>query len=113
MRTLPGHACLPVLMLFALISRAADPQADATPNWIGMDAADQVQIGRTIEIREAIQSARLKLAADFCQAEVEINGRLATVVEPYSQTVELDVTPLVRLSQNQLVISASRAAGPA
>ena len=92
-------------------SACAEPAE--TPHWISMEKADQVRFGRVVTIRDAIQSARLKLAADFCQIEVEISGRLAAVVEPYSETVELDVTPLLKLGQNQLVVRASRASGPA
>ncbi|MCI0361932.1 MAG: hypothetical protein L0211_25905 [Planctomycetaceae bacterium] len=102
-----------VAMLLASVGSSAEQEAQETPHWIGMETTEQVQIGRTVNIREAIQGARLKFAADFCQAEVEINGRLATVVEPYSETVQVDVTPLVKLGQNQLVIGASQAAGPA
>jgi hypothetical protein len=85
------------------------PQA---PHWIHIEAG-QTQLRREVASADAIQSARLKLAADFCQASVEINGRLVTIVEPYSETVELDVTPFVRRGQNQVLLRATRVAGPA
>jgi len=105
-----------LIILVGLIAGAARESAGAepgdTPHWISVETADQVQIGRVVSVRDAIQSARLKLAADFCQVEVEINGRLAAVVEPYGETIRFDVTPLVKLGQNQLVIAASRVEGP-
>ena len=39
-----------------------------------------------------VQSATLRLAADFCRATVEVNGRPLVSAEPYSPTVDADAT---------------------
>src|SRR5262245_28452670 len=72
------------------------------PHWISIEPKVKTQVRRDFDVDAAIQSMRLKVAADFCEIAIEINGRLAAVVEPYGETVELDVTPLARLGSNQI-----------
>ncbi len=86
---------------------------DSPPQWLDAQATEEVALSRGFEVAAAVQQARIKIAADYCQLAIEINGRIATTVEPYSETVELDVTPLVKRGANQLSIRASRVEGPA
>src|SRR4030095_8519284 len=90
-----------------------DSPPPAIPHWIETSSANLVPVGRNVEIRDAIQSARLKVAADFCEIAVEINGVLPTVIEPFSETLDLDVTAWMKRGGNQLTIRPSHAEGPA
>jgi putative heme-binding domain-containing protein len=112
-RELSAWLLLPAIWLAISIGALAAADESPTPHWIKTEPADQAQVRRDFEIGSAIQSARLKIAADFCEIAVEINERLATTIEPYSQTVELDVTRFTKLGQNQITIRATRAQVPA
>jgi len=52
------------------------------------------------------------LAADFCRAEVTINGRQLLVVEPYSETIEIDATNWIVIGTNTLRIETKKVFGP-
>jgi putative heme-binding domain-containing protein len=92
---------------------ASTQQLQIPPQWLDVQAADEVIASREFEIDAAVQQARIKIAADFCQVAMELNGRLAAVIEPYSETVELDVTPFMKLGNNRVALRASRQDGPA
>src|SRR5262245_6303815 len=93
------------------------------PHWIwrrdtsgGADqpraARDDCRLERHFDVEQAPRSAKLRLAADFCHVRVEINGHTVISVEPYSQTVDLDVTQSVRRGENQIGVSARAVDGP-
>ena len=112
-RLLLARLILPAICFAVSIGTLAAADESPAPHWIEIEPQAAAQVRRDFEIGSAIQSARLKIAADFCEIAVEVNGRLAATIEPYSETVELDVTPLVKLGQNQIVLRASRAELPA
>lgn len=108
-----------LLVLFVAASTrviAAEPASEATgtPNWVWTsdEHAQDCQLSREFVLEAAIHSARLKLAADFCQAEVEINGRAVIGVAPYCQLQSLDVTDALRLGPNRIDVRATRVPGP-
>src|SRR5207302_549124 len=68
---------------------------------------------RDFTIDQAVQTAGLKMAADFCTAAVVINGQTVLTVEPYSPTQELDVTAHLRQGKNEVGITTMSVAGPA
>lgn len=59
------------------------------------------------------RSAALHIAADFCSAKIEINGRTVAAAEPYSQALDLDVAPAIRGGENVIHIAAEAIPGPA
>ena len=96
-----------VLLATELIAYAA-PAAE-NPHWIwGSSEGRQVQVfTKAIELSDAVLSAGVKLAADFCRAEVSINGSPALTLEPYSPTTEFDVTNYLRRGTNKFVVTAT------
>ena len=92
---------------------ASTQQPQKPPHWLDVTVANAVAISREVEIAAAVQQARIQIAADFCEVAVELNGRLAAVIEPYGETLELDVTPYVKLGKNRVVLRAARQDGPA
>ena len=99
-----------LLILFATVSAEA-----GAPQWIGgsQDRAPSWQFKKSVSIDEAVHSASMKVAADFCTAEVVINGQTVLVVEPYSPTQDIDVMNYVRRGQNEISITTTSVAGPA
>ena len=60
-----------------------------------------------------MQSAALRLAADFCAAQVSINGRSVLSVEAYSPTSDVDATSAIRPGENHIVVTGESVGGPA
>src|SRR5262245_4029403 len=94
------------------------------PHWIwcrntGGDAgsspreSNRCRLESRVELAAPPQSAKLRLAADFCHARVEINGRAVVSVEPYSSTADLEIDQAVRHGENRITISAREIDGPA
>lgn len=107
-----------VLAVFGLLggaTTAAQPALAAGPHWIGGSKASERtwQCKKSMSIDQAVQTAGLKMAADFCTAAVVINGQTVLTVEPYSPTQELDVTAHLRHGKNEIGINATSVEGPA
>jgi putative heme-binding domain-containing protein len=98
-----------------LLVAAALRGGDDTPHWIWTKgpASGEVRFQKAIPVAQPPQVAPLKLAADFCQAVVRINGRAALVVEPFCQAAECDVAALIRPGANSIEIVARPVGGPA
>jgi putative heme-binding domain-containing protein len=110
-------ASLPLLFVIPSAAAAADPTA---PDWIwshdttsATTTNQNCRLERTFEIAGAIQSANLRLAADFCQATVELNGRPVLTALPYSPTSGVDVTLAVKPGENRIAVLANPVPGPA
>jgi len=104
-----GLVCAAVLLSIGLTARADGP------HWIGgaSVASKTWRFEKSFTAEAAVQSASLKLAADFCTASVVINGQPVLVVEPYCQTQEPNVTSYVRRGENTVLITATYVPGPA
>jgi len=96
---------------------------DSVPHWIwsrdtatatgqGQFSGDICRLERAFRVEQPIQSAKLRFAADFCEATVEINGQGVVSVLPYCQTVDVDTTAAMKLGENRIVISAKSVEGP-
>lgn len=98
------------LLLFVIV-----PAEAGTPHWIeGAPGGEPTwQVKKSISIDEAVHLAGMKVAADFCTANVTINGQTVLVVEPYSSTQEIEVTNSLRRGMNEIAITATAVAGPA
>ncbi len=105
-----------MLVVFLVNSALAADESVIAPHWIwSKDAgapSGPVEFVRVFDTAGVVSSATLQVAADFCRASIELNGQAVLVVEPYSSTVQLDVTPHVARGQNKLLIRADRSCGP-
>src|SRR5437868_2358707 len=99
---------LAVLALFGCLAAPAEPVLAGGPHWVGApQGSDKTwQCKKSVSIDQAVQTASLKMAADFCTAAVAINGQTVLTVEPYSPTQELDVTAHLRQGKNEIGIVA-------
>jgi putative heme-binding domain-containing protein len=103
-------------------ARAEEPEP--APHWIwNRDTSGDVsltaagdsrcRLEHVFRVESRVQSATLRLAADFCAAKVELNGRPLVSAEPYCPTVEIDVTAALALGENRIAVVADSLAGPA
>ena len=58
------------------------------------------------------RSGTLRFAADFASATIEINSRTVAAVEPFSPTLDLDVTTALRSGDNQIIVDVKAVPGP-
>jgi putative heme-binding domain-containing protein len=104
-------------------SRPPDERPTA-PHWIWhrdtcdklileSDGKDDCTLEQTFRVEQHVKSARMRLAADFCDARVEINGQRVARVEPYSPTIDVDVAAAIRSGENRIIVVAAAAGGPA
>jgi len=80
--------------------------------WVQPDNLSRRQLQQEMTLVSAPASAQLKLAADFCTAEVLINNRSVCVAGPYAPTVSLDITQDLRFGANQVCIRLQKSPGP-
>ncbi len=88
-----------------------------TPHWIwppdtATEAESTFVLGREFVVPLSASRASLKIAADFCFARVYLNDDLLFAVEPYSETIEFDVRPWIRVGQNNIRIEVDKVPGP-
>ena len=128
LRNLPLN--LGVITIFGLIgvisraSHAGATESDSPlPHWIWttlekMPSNDNdfeknsVVFQRSFEVTRPVRTAIIRFATDFCYATIFINERCLFKIEPYSQTIEVDVTGAMVLGENTLRIEAAPSAGP-
>lgn len=96
-----------------LVLGSAGIAADGVPHWIWDGDQRECSLERSFAADGLVQSATLRLAADFCHATVEINGRGVLTVEPYSPTTDVDVTSAIRGGENRIAVRCKSVAGPA
>ncbi len=109
----------------ALASNATSGESETLiPSWIWIEerpdqdkqAAGEAQkryvFNRSFEATEPVRTARLRLAADFCRADIVLNGQHLTSVEPYSETIDIDATNWIVAGTNTLRIETRTVPGP-
>src|SRR5438128_1503419 len=71
------------LFMLAVLSRAL-PAFAGGPHWTGGTKATEKawHFKKSLSIDQAVQTAGLKMAADFCTAAVVINGQTVLTAEP-------------------------------
>jgi len=109
--TIIAQAVVRLLFLMAMFVITSHTQAaeELSAHWIWAPESSKGsswQFSREFQLPEAVQAARLQFAADFCDAQVVINGQQVLSIEPYCQTQELDVTTWMRRGENSLKITA-------
>lgn len=105
---------MPLMPVPALCAEdAAKSPRPGRPHWIwsGADGTAETRFGRVFSVGEAVLAAPLRVAGDFCRVRVEINGKAVAAIEPYSQTVEIDVAERLAPGENRIEIVATGAIG--
>ena len=112
-------ACLAVTPVLA-----ADPPpvaSESVLHWIwnrdtalefGIPPREKTRLERVFQTDEPIQTATVRIAADYCGAAVEINGRPVLTLEPFSPTTEVEVTSALRRGENRIAVAAASIDGP-
>ncbi len=117
-----GSVAILIGILSPTIQAATDSELPL-PHWIWTTADDMTPSGedppktpvvfqRELEVNLPVRSAVIRLAADFCSATVNVNDKYLFAIEPYSQTIEVDVTDAVQLGKNNFRIEAIPISGP-
>ena len=128
LRNLPlSLGVITVFGLLEFISRASHARATDSdsplPHWIWTTIEKMpsnaknpektsVVFQRSFAVTLPVRPAMIQLAADFCHATVIVNERRLFKVEPYSQTIEVDITSAMVLGESTLRIEATPVAGP-
>ena len=67
---------------------------------------------RSFDLKLPVRTATIRLAADFCHATVVVNDRRLFSVEPYSQTIDANITDAMVTGKNVVRIEVTASAGP-
>jgi len=89
------------LLLGQAIVLGEGNEAAKVPGWIAVRNPSVAQLSLEFQL-QAIQSANLRFAGDFCRTQIAVNGRPVADVLPYSQTLNLNVTDALRPGKNDL-----------
>ncbi|MBI3865404.1 MAG: c-type cytochrome [Planctomycetia bacterium] len=105
---------LALVLSWALALSGGNAARGETPHWmIGTDQDGKARpVSKSFSIDEPVQTAELKLAADFCTATVTLNGQPVIAVEPYCPLQVVDVTRHLRRGKNELAVATTPVAGP-
>ncbi len=107
---------------WALAAAPMDRVESRPPHWMWVEnvsnqspiaSSQVVSFDRTIELPERVRKANLRLIADFCHVTVTINGQAIVSVEPFHETVDLDLSDKFSRGNNKIEISARPIEGPA
>lgn len=118
---IPGSALLLPILLCLAAQVAAQTTSDSVPDgtppaphwvWVGPENATAREMQQDFSLASAPASGQLKIAADFCVAEVLINDSPVCVVGPYAPTVSLDVTQSLRSGKNHIAVRLQKVPGP-
>ncbi len=113
-----------LLGVFGPISRAMSADSDSPiPHWIwitdeltesneGTPDTPTFVFQRSFDLKLPVRTATIRLAADFCHATVLVNDRRLFSVEPYSQTIDADITDAMVTGKNVVRIDVTARAGP-
>lgn len=108
-----------VSIVLSAISPACGEDAagpPTTPEWIWpageRDGRQTSHVWREFSIDKTVTEARLRFAADFCQADVMINQKSVAKLDAYGPWLDIDVTDFVRRGKSRLDIRSRGVAGP-
>ena len=114
---------VPVRILAALVvvaglaNRLSASEPQGTPHWIWASStaepAGAVRVVKRFQVGDGVASANIRLAADFCDVQVLINGRPALAIEPYCQAATVDVKSWLKRGENEITAVAKSVPGPA
>ncbi|MDX1948681.1 MAG: c-type cytochrome [Pirellulaceae bacterium] len=94
----------------SLIAAGGTHSAEApAPHWIWRDGGEQhlqCRYEREFQVAGPARSAMLRIAAEFCEAQIEINGQPVLTMEAFSPTTDVDVVHVLRPGKNRIVVAA-------
>ena len=109
----------PILFFFVALSFAQTVAGDDA-QWIGPprvpvnDASGEAfLLGKTFTVDRPVDSAELRVAADFCRVKVRLNGRMIDSIAPYGLAVPIDVTRATVEGANRIEMTLRDTYGPA
>jgi len=98
---------------------------DLLPQWIWTDGerlkgADKSPSSPVIEasfykqfvIEDPVESAKIRVAADFCEVTINVNGRSLDRGEPFGANVEIDLSSILSVGTNDIKLLVRSVAGP-
>jgi putative heme-binding domain-containing protein len=90
--------------------------ADDLPQWISIPqhhtSAGEITLSRGFECEDAVNQARLKMAADFASCSVVLNGQAVVTVDDFGPLIDIDVAPHLKRGSNTIQLVVRRSAGP-
>lgn len=102
-----------VAFCISLTSAFNSPATGAEPVWIGPDRSiPNVTIAKEFLLGSPATEASLRIAVDFCEAEVEINGVVVATVTPFDLPLAIPVQRWCEMSQNSIRIAMLGDGGP-
>lgn len=105
-----------VLSAMSFVFGEDDEDASITPEWIWptgeRNGRQTSHIWREFSVENTVTEARLRLAADFCHADVTINRKSVAELDAYGPWLDIDVTDFVRRGKNRLDIRSRGVTGP-
>ena len=83
-------------------------------NWInGPDSeAPRVELTRSFSIEDSVRRATIRIAAEYCDVVVRMNGRVLVGLDSFGPLHEIDVARFIRRNANQLSLSLRNRPGP-
>ncbi|MCO6456974.1 MAG: PQQ-dependent sugar dehydrogenase [Pirellulaceae bacterium] len=115
--TLCLHGALVCLATLLGAGSVAAEEARTPAEWIWAAEDSQprlpVYFRRSFPLAARPAAARLLAAADFCRADVYLNGTLVAQLEPFDGRLDLDVTQRLNEGSNVLAIRCQDPCGPA
>ncbi|MDP7050921.1 MAG: c-type cytochrome [Verrucomicrobiota bacterium] len=92
--------------VLALFLGLITPSIFALPDWIWIDSpttTQEVVFHHGFDVQPAgLQSAHLRLAADFATVKLTVNGRQTAIAEAFGPVLKLDVLPLLLSGTNEI-----------
>ena len=74
--------------------------------------ATTVELTRRFSVGEPVIRAQLRIAAEYCDVAVRLNGQPLLKLDSFGPLTDLDVTTLLRRNQNLISLSLHNHAGP-
>ncbi len=118
-----NSAAIIVLAIGVIANAQPDSPSESVPHWIWYQSANDNQsivqpnpdcvFEKQFPVDQPVNNAQVRIAADFCLVKLSINGETVATIEPYSPTVDLDVTHGISRGENALQVDAEAVPGPA
>jgi len=89
---------------------------ESVPRWIWVKSAGKrspmASFRKSFDVRKKVVQAELAGVADFCSADIRLNGNLVAAVEDFSSRFQRDVTASLKSGRNVIAIQAVNRDGP-
>lgn len=104
-----------IFIVLSCVIPSSGPVA-AVPRWMSAEShpasTEMARIRGGFDVQAPIESGELRAVADFCEAQVHVNGRFVGELESFSPVSRFDITPHLRHGRNVIAIAAANEDGP-